>query len=82
MKIVENDFSADLAGTPPQPQINPADLPYVSCEKCEHEVFEEKMMLKKVSKLLTGSHTDSVIPVPVIVCAACGNINDLFKPKV
>jgi hypothetical protein len=40
------------------------------------------MMLKKVSKLLTGSHTDSVIPVAVVVCAACGNINELFKPKV
>ena len=66
----------------PQLNINLSDAPYLECEACGGRVFEEKMMIKKVSKFMTGSEQDSIVPIPVIVCSACGNINDLFKPKV
>ena len=81
-KIIENDFTGGQGAMPQQPQINPADLPYIECESCGHQVFEEKMMIKKVSKLLTGNPTDSIMPVPVIACSKCGHVNELFMPKV
>ena len=66
----------------PKLNINLADAPYLACEACGHEVFEEKMMIKKISKFMTGAPQDSIVPLQVIACAKCGNINDLFKPQV
>lgn len=54
--------------------VNPADLPYLECEKCQSQVFTERLMIKKVSKLLTGSQQDGIIPIPVIACASCGHV--------
>lgn len=58
------------------------DAETVKCEKCECEVFSEKMMIKKVSKFLTGSTQDSIAPMPVISCASCNHINEIFKPNI
>jgi uncharacterized Zn finger protein len=66
----------------PQLNINLADAPYIECEQCQHNIFEERIMIKKVSKFMTGNQQDSIVPIPVIACAKCGNINELFKPKV
>ncbi|CAB4175630.1 hypothetical protein UFOVP1247_252 [uncultured Caudovirales phage] len=66
----------------PKLNINLADAPYIKCEACSKEVFEEKMMIKKVSKFLSGSDQDSIVPVPVLACSSCGNINEMFKPVV
>jgi len=70
------------AGEAPQLNVNLADAPYMECEECQHKIFEEKMMIKKVSKFMTGNAQDSIVPIPVIACAKCGHINELFKPRV
>jgi len=69
-------------GDQPQLNINLADAPYMECEECQGKIFEEKMMIKKVSRFMTGSDQDSIVPIPVICCAKCGHVNKLFKPKV
>ena len=43
---------------------------------------EAKLMIKKVSRFMTGSDQDSIVPIPVIVCSSCGHVNEMFKPKV
>jgi uncharacterized Zn finger protein len=53
----------------------------VKCEKCEGTVFIEAMMMKKVSKFLTGADRDTITPIPVVACAACGHVNEMFIPK-
>jgi uncharacterized Zn finger protein len=58
------------------------DAENVKCEKCEGETFQEVMMIKKISKFLTGSTQDSIAPLPVIACANCGHVNELFKPEI
>ncbi len=79
MKIVDNENQG-------QPKQVTADMlknaESITCEKCECSVFEEKMTIKKVSKFLTGSTQDSIAPMPVIACAKCSHINEIFKPKV
>ena len=62
--------------------VNLKDAEDIKCEACESLVFEEKMMLKKISKFLTGSTQDSISPIPVIVCAKCTHINEMFKPNL
>ena len=67
------DNLQNTGGTQPQLNINYADAPYIECEECKGKVFEEKMMIKKISKFMTGSDQDSIVPIPVIACAdLCG----------
>jgi hypothetical protein len=76
---------ANPGGEPGQPQtkVNLNDAEDIMCEAegCGCKVFEEKIILKKVSKFLTGAAQDQVTPVPVVVCAACNHINEMFIPK-
>jgi DNA-directed RNA polymerase subunit RPC12/RpoP len=70
------------SGEKPQLNINLSEMPYLECEECNSTLFEEKIMIKKVSKFMTGGAQDSIVPLPVIACAKCGHINEMFKPKV
>lgn len=60
-------------------RINLREQPTVLCEKCESAFFQEIVMVKKVSKLLTGEPDDTIVPFPTYRCAECGHVNDEFK---
>jgi|TARA_R110000868_G_scaffold54415_4_gene170112 uncharacterized Zn finger protein len=62
-----------------KPKINIKEQPTVSCEKCESKFFKEVVMLKIVSKILTGSHEDTIIPFPTYMCNECGHVNVEFE---
>lgn len=64
------------------PQQALANSKEIVCDECQHNLFEEKLMLRKVSKLLIGADKDQVIPMPVICCAKCGHINQEFMPNI
>jgi uncharacterized Zn finger protein len=53
----------------------------ITCEKCNHNVFQEGLMLRKASKFLTGTAQDALIPLPVFSCSACGHVNEEFLPE-
>jgi len=36
--------------------------------------------IKKVSKLLTGSAEDTIVPFPIYKCDSCGHVNKGFNP--
>jgi predicted nucleic acid-binding Zn ribbon protein len=55
------------------------DQPTLKCEKCEGIIFREVVLIKKVSKLLTGSTEDTLVPFPTYVCDGCGYMNEEFK---
>ena len=50
----------------------------IKCEKCGSRFFKEVTMLKKVPKLLTGSHEDTIVPFPTYMCNECGHVNSDF----
>ena len=62
-----------------KPKINLKDQPTVECEKCHSKYFKEVVMLKKISKILTGSPEDNIVPFPTYMCNECGNINSDFE---
>jgi hypothetical protein len=53
----------------------------ITCEQCNHNVFQEGLMLRKASKFLTGTPQDALIPLPVFSCAKCGWVNEEFLPE-
>ena len=54
------------------------EQPSVKCEKCESLFFKEVTMIKKVSKLLTGSAEDTIVPFPTYRCDDCNHVNEEF----
>jgi len=58
-----------------QPQISLKEQPTIVCEVCGSEYFKEVTMLKKVSRLLTGSPNDTIVPFPTYMCNSCGHVN-------
>jgi len=53
----------------------------VKCESCGSETFQEALLLRKVSKFLTGQAQDGILPIPTFVCSKCRHINKEFYPK-
>lgn len=53
----------------------------IVCEECGSEAFRDVIFLRKVSKLITGSSQDQIIPIPSFQCASCSHINKEFTPK-
>ena len=47
-----------------KPKIDLIIQPTIICEECGSKFFKEVSMLKKVPKLLTGSHEDTIVPFP------------------
>ena len=62
-----------------KPRIELKQQPTVKCEKCGSKFFKEVTMLKKVPKLLTGSHEDTIVPFPTYMCNECGHVNEDFE---
>ena len=57
------------------------DTTSITCEECGHEVFQEGVLLRKISRFVTGTSQDALMPIPVFSCAKCGHVNTEFMPK-
>lgn len=53
----------------------------VTCDECGGTYFDQSLILRKASGLLTGTGTPAYIPIPVFTCKKCGNVNGEFLPK-
>jgi uncharacterized Zn finger protein len=62
-----------------KPRIDLRQQPTVVCERCGNTFFKEVVILKKVSKILTGASEDTLVPFPTYKCDECGHVNEDFK---
>ena len=68
---------------PPTQQIN-VDLSQaqdIVCENCSNYTFNEVVLMKRLSALLSPTGKDAIIPIPTFACNACGFINKQFLPN-
>lgn len=61
------------------PKINLKEQPTISCESCGNIFFKEVMLIKKVSKIMTGNSDDVIVPFPTYMCEKCGHVNEEFR---
>ena len=61
-----------------QIQVNVMDSPNIKCEECGKIFFEKVVVIKKISKLLTGSIEDQLVPMETYACKSCGHMNEEF----
>jgi predicted nucleic acid-binding Zn ribbon protein len=62
-----------------KPKIDLREQPTIICENCQGEYFKEVVILKKVSRLLTGASDDSIVPFPTYKCDVCAHVNQDFR---
>lgn len=64
-----------------KPKIDLKQQPTVVCEnsECGSKYFKEVVLIKQVSKLMTGSSEDTMVPFPTYMCVECGHVNKDFE---
>jgi uncharacterized Zn finger protein len=62
-----------------KPKIDLKQQPTVKCDDCDSKYFKEVVLIKKVSKILTGSSEDTMVPFPTYMCVKCGHVNIDFE---
>jgi DNA-directed RNA polymerase subunit RPC12/RpoP len=59
-----------------------ADGRDVACE-CGNRIFMPGYRFKKFSRLLTGQPNDSILPIELFLCTACGKpLNELLPTEL
>ena len=52
----------------------------IVCENCGNLTFEEVLLMKKVSALVSPNGKEGIVPIPTFSCVACGYVNKMFRP--
>lgn len=52
----------------------------VKCESCGGITFQEGVILRRVSALLTETGKEGFLPVSTFVCCKCAHVNQEFLP--
>jgi hypothetical protein len=72
----------DGGGLPPQqPKIDLSKAIELKCQECEGTVFIPGTKFLKISKIVTGTPNDAIVPVELYLCGDCGEINQELLPK-
>jgi hypothetical protein len=64
-----------------QPKIDLGKSKPVQCEHCGYDVFIDGAKFRKISKLVTGTPQDVVVPIEVLLCGACGEVCTELLPE-
>jgi len=65
----------------PKLQIDPAKLETIECGNCGSIFFTEVTMFKEVPAVQSPNGQKSILPIPVVRCADCGDVAERFLPK-
>ena len=66
-----------------QPQIDLGKSKPLLCEHCGYDTFVTGGKFRRISKLLTGTAQDVIVPIDVFLCGNCGEISqELMAPEL
>jgi predicted RNA-binding Zn-ribbon protein involved in translation (DUF1610 family) len=66
---------------PPKPKVDISQSTPLECSNCGDDTFLPAIKMRKISKLLTGTPMDAVIPIDCFLCANCGELNIELLPE-
>tara|TARA_B100000029_G_C17489497_1_gene928569 strand:- start:125 stop:415 length:291 start_codon:yes stop_codon:yes gene_type:complete len=75
--------TAGGAGNTPQqqPKIDLKTSKPMVCTECGYDVFLPGVKLRTISRLITGTAQDVMIPIDVYLCGECGALNEQLLPE-
>jgi hypothetical protein len=63
------------------PNVDLSQAKDMLCGKCGGDTFAPGFRFKKISRLLTGTPQDAVIPIELYLCVECGEVLEELLPK-
>jgi uncharacterized Zn finger protein len=66
---------------PVKMNINLEDTTEIKCDECGNATFHEAVVLRSISRFITGTAQDGMMPIPVFACDKCGHVNAQFMPQ-
>jgi len=66
---------------PQQPKIDLSKAKEISCQECGGTVFIPGTKFLKISKIVTGTPNDAIVPVELYLCGDCGEICEELLPN-
>ena len=66
---------------PQQVNVDLSQAQDIVCDQCGNYTFNEVLLMKSLSALVSPTGKDAVVPIPTFACNACGFINDRFLPN-
>ena len=74
-------LKGNFGGPPqePQQQIDITKTNEIVCEKCGNDTFEQTLMLRKLSAIVSPTNQETIVPVQVFDCKKCGHVNEEFR---
>ena len=70
-----------LGNQKPQPKIDASQAKDMNCPHCNNPYFIQAVMVKKISRFVTGTTNDAVLPIDVFLCGNCGQPLEELLPK-
>jgi len=65
------------------PQIDLGKSKPLVCEHCGYDTFVTGGKFRRISKLLTGTQQDVIVPIDVFLCGNCGEVSqELMAPEL
>lgn len=64
-----------------QPSVGISDSTPVTCDECGGQLFQEVIIIRRISAILTGTGKPGLIPIPTFACTGCGHVNAEFLPR-
>lgn len=64
-----------------QPKIDVSQAKDMNCTKCNNPYFIQAVMVKKISRFVTGTTNDAILPIDVFLCGNCGQPMEELLPK-
>lgn len=66
--------------TPPKIPVDLSKSTAVVCENCKNQTFNQVMIMRHLSAILSPTGEAGNVPIPTFACNACGHINREFVP--
>ena len=60
-------------------QVDLSSATGVACEKCGNDIFQQGYYVKRLSEILSPTGKEMIIPVQILQCTSCGNVNKEFR---
>ena len=75
MSTIKGDFGAPQQ----QQEIDFSKTSEIKCEVCLNDTFEQTLLLRKLSALVSPTNQETIVPMAVFACQKCGHVNSEFR---
>jgi len=72
-------LKGNFGGPQQQQEIDFSKTSEIKCEVCLNDTFEQTLLLRKLSALVSPTNQETIVPMAVFACQKCGHVNSEFR---